>query len=88
MSRTIHADTIAELAKDSFNMAHLIKIDFEIPLYLTESPYDITHGGVTYSPSSSLQGMSTVTETSEVQVGSISITLSGVSQEYIAILIQ
>lgn len=87
MSRSIHSDTIAELAKNSFNMAHLIKIDFEIPLYITESPYNITYSGVTYTPSSSLQGISTVTETSEIQVGSISIKLSGVSQEYIAILL-
>ena len=87
MSRTIHADTITELAKDSFNMAHLVKIDFETPVYLTESPYDIVYSGETYGPSSSLQGMSTVTETSEVQVGSISVTLSGVSQDYIAILL-
>ena len=28
MSRPINADTIAELAKDSFITAHLVKIDF------------------------------------------------------------
>ena len=87
MSRAIHADTIAELAKDSFITAHLVKIDFETAIYLTESPLNISYSGDTYQSSSALKGISSVTETSEVQVGSVGVTLSGVSQEYISILL-
>lgn len=87
MSRGIHADVITELAKDSFNTAHLISIDFETKIYLTESQIDITYGGNTYVSSSALNGISNVSETSDVQVGTLTINLSGVSQEYIAILL-
>lgn len=87
MSRTIHADTIAELAKDSFQMAHLLKLDFDIPVYVTECPVNLTHSSITYNSSSALQGISSVTETSEVQVGSVSVTLSGVNQAYVSILL-
>jgi len=87
MSRGIHADVITELAKDSFNTAHLVSIDFETPIYLTESQYNIDHGGNTYVSSSSLTGISDISEASDIQVGSMTIGLSGVSQEYIAILL-
>ena len=87
MSRGVHSDVITELAKDSFQMAHLVKIDFETPVYLTESPISITYSSNAYLPSSHLRNISSVSETSEVQVGTINITLSGVSQEYVAILL-
>lgn len=87
MSRAIHADTIAELAKDSFITAHLVKIDFSTAIYLTESPISISYSGDIYQSSSALKGISSVSETTEVQVGSVGVTLSGVSQEYISILL-
>lgn len=87
MSRGIHADVITELAKDSFNTAHLVSIDFENPIYLTESQYNIDHGGNTYTSSSALTGISNISEASDIQVGSMTIGLSGVSQEYISILL-
>ena len=87
MSRPINSATIAELAKDSFITAHLVKIDFETAVYLTECPQNLGYSGNTYNSSSALKGISSVTETSEVQVGAVSITLSGVSQEYISILL-
>ena len=87
MSRAINADTIAQLAKDSFITAHLVKIDFSTAIYLTESPINISYSGNTYASSSALKGISSVTEVSEVQVGSVSVTLSGVAQEYISILL-
>tara|TARA_R100001377_G_scaffold85210_1_gene70802 strand:- start:1847 stop:2401 length:555 start_codon:yes stop_codon:yes gene_type:complete len=87
VSREIHADVITELAKDSFQMAHLILIDFETPIYITECISDIIFDGNTYASSGALQGISAVTETTEVQVGAVSLTLSGVSQEYISILL-
>jgi len=87
VSRAIHADTIAELNKDSFITSHLVSIGFETPVFLTECPVDIVYGGDNYESSSALKGISSVTETSEVQVGSVSVTLSGVNQSYISILL-
>jgi len=87
MSRGIHANVITELAKDSFNTAHLLHINFATPIYLTESLYSITYGGNTYSSSSHFMSISDISEASDIQLGSVSIGLSGVSQEYIAILL-
>jgi len=87
LSRVINSAVIAELAKDSFNMAHLVSIDFSTPVYLTENSTDLVYAGNTYTSSSALKGISNITETSEVQVGSVGITLSGVNQEFIAILL-
>lgn len=87
MSRGVHADVITELAKNAFNTAHLISIDFDTPVYLTESAVAIASGGTTYLPSSALKSISTISETSQIQVGSITISLSSVSQEYVAILL-
>ena len=87
MSRGAHADVIAELAKDSFNMAHLIKLDFTTPIYITESATAITHGGISYLSSNALKSISNINETAQVQAGSITINLSSVSQEYVALLL-
>jgi len=87
VSRPINSATIAELAKDSFITAHLVKIDFETAVYITECPQNLVYSGITYNSSSALKGISSVTETSQVQVGAVSVTLSGVSQEYISILL-
>ena len=49
MSRPINSATIAELAKDSFITAHLVKIDFETAIYITECPQDLVYSGDTYN---------------------------------------
>ena len=87
MSRGIHADVITELAKDAFNMAHLVTIDFSQPIFLTDYAHDITYGGNEYSSSSHLLGLSQVNETSDAQVGTFNINLSGVDQSFVAILL-
>ena len=51
MSRSVHASVISELAKDAFEMAHLIKIDFATPVYLTDNAYTLSHDGNVYDPS-------------------------------------
>lgn len=87
MSRVIHADVITELAKDHFNTAFLVKIDFATAVYLTDYAHDITHSSITYDAGGHLLGISSVSETSEVRVGSITINLSGVQQAHIATLL-
>tara|TARA_R100001377_G_scaffold8546_1_gene4466 strand:+ start:52 stop:606 length:555 start_codon:yes stop_codon:yes gene_type:complete len=87
MSRGIHSDVITELAKDAFNMAHLVSIDFSTPVYLTDYSHDIVFSNNTYSSSSHLLGMADVNETSDAQIGTFTINLSGVNQTFIAILL-
>jgi len=87
MSRGIHADVVTELAKDAFNMAHLITIDFSTPLNLTDYRHDLVDNSTTYTSSSYLLSMGDVSESTTVQVGSINIELSGVGSAYIAILL-
>lgn len=87
MSRGIHADVITELAKDSFDMAHLVSIDFSAPVYLTDHAYDISHGGNDYVSSSHLLGLSPVNETGESQASTFTINLSGVEQSFISTLL-
>ena len=87
MSRGIHADVVTELAKDSFNMAHLVTIDFSTTVNLTDYRHDLVENSVTYSASSYLLGMGGVSESTEAQVGSINIQLSGVGSAYVAILL-
>ena len=87
MSRGIHADVITELAKDAFNMAHLVTIDFSTKVYLTDYAHDITYGVNEYSSSSHLLSLSQVNETSESKVGSFTINLSSVEQTFVAVLL-
>ena len=87
MSRGIHADVITELAKDAFNMAHLVTIDFSTTVFLTDYAHDITYGGNEYSSSSHLLALSQVNETSESKVGSFTINLSSVEQTFVSLLL-
>lgn len=87
MSRGIHADVITELAKDSFDMAHLVSIDFSAPVYLTDHAHDISHGGNDYVSSSHLLGLSQVNETSNIKTSTLTINLSSVDSYFITRLL-
>lgn len=87
MSRAIDSSVITELAKDAFNMAHLVSIDFSTPKYFTDYSHSIDHGGNTYLPSSHLLELSQVNETSDIQVGSFTINLSSVEQSFLTTLL-
>jgi hypothetical protein len=87
MSRSIHANVITELAKDAFNMAHIVSIDFSQTVYLTDYGHDITYSGNNYNSSSHLLELSQVNETSDAQIGTFTINLSGVEQSFVATLL-
>jgi len=87
MSRTIHTDVITELAKDGFTKAHLVKVNFDTPVYLTDHAHALTYNSQSYESGGHLLGMSQVNETAEMRVGSFSLNLSGVEQSYISILL-
>ena len=87
MSRSIHADVITELAKDAFNMAHIISIDFSDTVYLTDYAHDITYDGNSYSSSSHLLELSQVNETSNIKTSTLTVNLSSVEQSFVAKLL-
>jgi len=87
MSRAVHSSVIAELAKNAFEMAHLVKIDFATAVYLTDHAHDISHSSITYEAGGHLLGIAAINETSEIRVGSVSLKLSGVQQAQIATLL-
>lgn len=87
MTRSVDSLTIAELAKDDFNLATLIQFDFPSPIRITDWDKDVFALGVTFPSSSHFLGVDNVKETSELRVNSMNITLSGVDQTYIALFL-
>ncbi len=87
MSRTVHSSTATELAKDAFEMAHLVKIDFDTPVYLTDNAHDLTYSSQSYDAGGHLLQMGNVTESSDVRVGKYSLQMSGVNQAYVSVLL-
>lgn len=87
MTRGIDASTIAELAKDDFNLATLIKLEFSTALYLTDWDRNISALSATWTSSSHFLSAGDATETSELRVNTIDITLSGVEQSYVSLFL-
>ena len=87
MSRTVHSSTATELAKDAFEMAHLVTIDFDTPVYLTDNAHDLTYSSQSYDAGGHLLQMGNVTESSDVRVSRYSIQMSGVNQAYVSVLL-
>lgn len=87
MTRSIDAATITELAKDNFNLATLIQFDLSSALYLTDWDRNLSALSQTWSSSPHFLGVGDVTETSDLRVNTLDITLSGVEQAYVAIFL-
>lgn len=87
MSRAISADTIAELAKDSFNLATLFRLDFSTPIIITDWPRNLTVGGIEYVSSPHFQEAGSPTESAQLRVNSLNIVFSGVEQSYVSIFL-
>ena len=87
MTRSIDAATIAELDKDNFNLATLIQFDLSSTLYLTDWDRNLSALAQTWSSSPHFLGVGDVTETSNLRVNTIDVTLSGVEQAYVTIFL-
>jgi hypothetical protein len=87
MSKGINQAVIAELAKDSFRMAHLVDLELSTSSYLTDYHHDIFHSSTNYAASGHLLETGDISESQDLQVGSIDIRLSGKNQTYIALLL-
>lgn len=87
MPRTIDSATLTSLQSDDFVITHLVKIDFSTPIYATENPFDIDYDGNTYVATDWLVGVGSFSESNELRVGSINLTLSGVDTSLIQTLV-
>lgn len=84
MSRTLNASVLAEIDNDSVTMCHLIYLGLSTAVYMTDAAQNIDYDSNTYVSSDYFMSMDDVNESSEVRVGSLSITLSSVGQTYLS----
>ena len=87
MSRGLSSSIKTELAKGSFIMSHLVKLEFNTTYYYTDFSSDIVDGSDTYSASGFLREIGTINETSTLTTGTLSLQLSGVNQTLISDLL-
>ena len=82
MGRTIDATTLAEIDNESVTMCHLVYFGLSTSVYMTDAAIDIAYNSNTYLSSADLLEIGAIDESSEVRVGAINITLSGVGQTF------
>ena len=79
-------DGTGQVEKDSARVFHLMELHFDTPLYFTDNFYNIDYDSVTapdsgtntYQAAGNLLGFGSVSETTQVKINSISVSLSGV----------
>jgi len=85
--RTLNAATLAKLQTDHI-AAQLIHFDYTpTPVYLTNAPVDIAHGGNTYLANGQLLGLDNLMQTADIRVSTTAITFDAVDPSMVAILL-
>jgi hypothetical protein len=87
MPRSIDAATITALQSDSFNMCHLIQLDFSSVVRLTDWNRSVTALSNTFLSSPHLVGIGDSSESTDIRVNSIDLVMSGVEQTFIALFL-
>jgi|TARA_R110000751_G_scaffold3931_1_gene18684 hypothetical protein len=87
MTRLINSATLAALESDSFNIATLVQIDFSSVLRITDWGRSVSVLSNTWNSSANFIGIGDVTESAELRVNDLSLTLSGVEQTYVSIFL-
>ena len=87
MTRLINSATLAALESDSFNIATLVQIDFSSTIRITDWARSVTALSNTWNSSANFIGVGDVTESQELRVNDLTLTLSGVDQTYVAIFL-
>ena len=82
MARITNATVLAEIDNESVSMCHLVHFGLSTDVYLTDAAYDLSYGGNTYISSADLLDIGGVSETADVRVNSLTITLSNVGQTF------
>jgi hypothetical protein len=85
--RDLSAALITEVGLDHNRPAHLFEAEFDAgTLRLTDALFDLDYGGNTYT-ATQLLGHSQIQETRSVLINKVTVTLSGVDQSIIAIVL-
>ena len=87
MARGINSTTIAALQTDSFNMCHLIQIDFGTVVRLTDWGRNISAMSNTFITSAHILEIGQSAESSDPRINSMEITFSGVDRDVIAVFL-
>ena len=87
MTRQIDSATITALNSDNLNMATLVQLDFDTPIKITNWARDVSALSTTFLSSSDLLEIDQVSESSELQINSLNLTFSGVSQTFVALFL-
>jgi hypothetical protein len=88
MDRNASASVLTEIGADSNFPIHLVQFVFDdATYYMTDASRSITWDGNEYPALGHFLGFSDIEETAELQVSTVSGTLSGVDQTYVSLLL-
>ena len=91
MTRSLTTAVKHHLATNEIRPVHLITIGFATPQNITDNVHDLTSSisgsSVTYSSSSFLVSLPSITEESTVTKSSLTLALSGANQTYISLVL-
>jgi hypothetical protein len=87
MARILTTAVKNELATDSLQPINLIYINIGTGLRVTDHYKDVTYDSNTYTASSLFTKLSSVTESSEIQVSNITLTFTGADQTITALFL-
>jgi hypothetical protein len=87
MTRTLTTAVKNELATDSLQPINLVYINVSTGYRFTDHYKDVTYDGNTYSASSLFTKLTSVTESSEVEVSNITLSFSGADQTIISLFL-
>jgi len=76
MPRTVDSSLVAELAKDSFTMVHLVELAIGSGINITDCAHDVTYSGTTYLASDQLLDIGGSRETQDLRVNTVTVELS------------
>jgi len=91
MSRSLTTAIKNELSQNKIRPVHLITINFDTPVNLTDCSFSLTSSvsgsSVTYSASDFILGVSNFTEEVDITKSTLNIGLSGADQNFISIVL-
>lgn len=95
MPRTLTAGMASAIAADQGELAHLFALTLynvgtgaTLTVRYTTAPYDLTWGGDVYTAVGGALSFDTITESGDLAAGGTQVTLSGVDQALLAVLLQ
>tara|TARA_R110000824_G_scaffold251905_1_gene440528 strand:- start:6673 stop:8412 length:1740 start_codon:yes stop_codon:yes gene_type:complete len=80
-----------EIVKSQSQPVHLVEIHFDAPTgvqYLTDAFVPVTYNSNTYQPLGYLLSFSNIDETTDLQVGNLTLNLSGIDKVYIKYVLE